>query len=96
MKEVINKWETILNKDKENNITYGRIVIEEMLNDFKKAVEKNSNNNVKITTDKLKNVLEQVICSTIVNMGDKQFDLSVKENRDKYINEYVCNTLKMM
>lgn len=89
MKEVINKWETILEKDKGKDITYGRKVIEEMLNDFK-AVEKNTNN---IPTDKLKSILEQVICATIVNIGDNTFDLSVKKNRDKYINEYVCNTL---
>lgn len=89
MKEVINKWETILDKDKGKDITYGRKVIEEMLNDFKVV----KNNNVIIDDNKLKSILEQVICATIVNMGDKVFDLSVKENRDKYINEYVCNTL---
>ena len=35
MKDIIEKWELILQKDLDNNISYGRNVLIEMLNDFK-------------------------------------------------------------
>jgi hypothetical protein len=39
MEEVIKKWELILQQDKGRDITYGRKVLEEMLNDFKQTVK---------------------------------------------------------
>lgn len=37
-REVIKKWESILQADKDKDITYGRKVIEEMLYDFKSSL----------------------------------------------------------
>lgn len=39
MKEVIKKWESILQQDAGRNITYDRHIIEEILADIKQAIK---------------------------------------------------------
>jgi len=45
MKNIIKKWELILEKDKGKDITYGRKVLKEILNDFKNENKKRKNSN---------------------------------------------------
>lgn len=40
MEKIIKKWEIILQQDCDKEITYGRSVLIEMLNDFKSEVKK--------------------------------------------------------
>ncbi|MFA5298304.1 MAG: hypothetical protein WC389_08880 [Lutibacter sp.] len=40
MEEVIKKWELVLRQDKDRDVTYGRKVIEEILNNLKQKVKK--------------------------------------------------------
>ena len=48
MKDIIEKWELILQKDLDNNISYGRNVLIEMLNDFK-SLQGEQESKVRIT-----------------------------------------------
>lgn len=42
-KEIIEKWETVLLMDSNKDITYGRKVLIEMLNDFKLEISYETN-----------------------------------------------------